>query len=80
MVPGEAGQWTEIGTGDTYTVSKDDIGKQIKFEVIPKSDAADPGIQTGEAAEAITEVIPATDLPGTAMRSSWTANPCWVRR
>lgn len=63
---GEAGQWTEIGTGDTYTVSKDDIGKQIKFEVIPKSDAADPGIQTGEAAEAITEVIPATDLPGTA--------------
>lgn len=62
----DAQQWTEIGSGENYTLTEADVDKYIKFSITPKCDAENAEIQTGEEVSAVIGPVPDDDLPGTA--------------
>jgi len=57
----ESAVWTEIGTGDTYTLQTKDAGKYIKYEVTPKADTTDAALATGETVSCVLGPIPDGD-------------------
>ena len=50
--------WTPVGTGDTYTLKKQDSNKYIKYEVTPKADVSVSELQTGKSVSYIIGPIP----------------------
>ena len=56
--------WTQVGTGNTYTVTASDVygARYIKYEVTPKAITDNPALQTGKTESIILGPVPAGEI------------------